>query len=118
MSTICPCMYPMIIFDNRYDEQIEYLAIPKEIIKEKGDITLPEIEIINLKGKEWMAVTWNTLSHNNVKDYDVNDHIVIAGCDISSMVEKEGKLRCDEKKIYIVLHPMDEWLDHHVIELK
>lgn len=117
-------MYPMIIIDSRYDENIEYFAMPKEIIKDKNDtITLPIIEIIetDLKGKpgEFVAVMWNEMyGTENIKEYVVNDHLVMAGCDISSMIDKNGKLQCDEKKIYLVLHPMDEWLDHHVVELR
>lgn len=127
--------------------EIEYLLIPFEIIdSEKGmkaleeaGIKIPDMELMDheMIGSTtgiigtYMGVIWKEPAKDemtgklidHLKPYDVRGHIVYTGCDIS-LVHKEmdrfGKeiLQCSEKGIYIVLHPLDEWTSHHMVELK
>jgi hypothetical protein len=53
-----------------------------------------------------------------MKKYDVVGHVVFAGCELSEASKGEdGILACDEKSIFKVLHPAEEWIEKHVIEL-
>lgn len=113
-----------MIVDNRdgKDKVIEYLAMPVEVIK-GGGMPVPDIELIQTEGldgiiRDYIAVVWQELKHNNTKKYDVAGHIVIAGCDPSTASkEDDGSLICTDKNVYIVLHPVQEWIDQHIIEL-
>lgn len=117
---VCPCKYPLHVIDNRDDDEIEYLAFPDDYIDDvDGEIAVPEFDIIEEKGfdgkvHEYMAVMWHDPSNAITKKYDVAEHIVIAGCESKS----DGKkIQCKKKELYIVMHPLDEWLEHHVVEL-
>lgn len=116
--TNCPCEFPLDIIDKRAGKEIEYLAMPFDLIKSgikpPEDIDVVEEEIEGKKSK-FVAVIWKKPSEkDDVKKYLVRGHIVIAGCEPSL---KEGKLQCDEKDLYMVLHPAEEWLDYHIVEL-
>lgn len=133
--TICSCLYPLHIVDKRDSvsdkDSIEYLAIPQEVIDEMGKkINIPSFEPVKDKGfdgivREYVKVIWADSSGAMTKRYDVNDHIMIIGCDtpkckIHSSTSKEGKhkgCKCDEKEVYAVLHPLDEWHSHHIVEI-
>lgn len=124
MAHICICRYPLIIIDGRDGKNIEYLAFPTEVIK-TTDLNIPEIELISTEGldgvkRDYVAVMWQQLpDHSNFKKYDVVGHIVTAGCHPSEAAqESDGSLYCESKDIYLVLHPADEWILQHVIELK
>lgn len=118
MVYVCPCRYPILIIDKRddegydegYDEEdhITYIAVPE------GITNLPLC--IHVKD-DFVVVKWKHIqSHDHVKEYETNEHIVIAGC--SSPIEmKNGQLKCDDKDIYEVSHPIDDWLDDHIRDI-
>lgn len=121
ISMVCPCEYPLVFVDDRYSERIEYISIPDEVFDEMGEIRKPEFEVVEEEGfdkniHKYMAVLWKNPKDATTKKYDINDHIVVAGCDFP--MSKKGKLRCAEKEIYVVLHPIDEWKEHHMIKVK
>lgn len=53
-------------------------------------------------------------SNTNIKSYEVNEHLVYAGCEID---ELSGKKYCKDKQLYLVLHPIEEWNSFHVRKL-
>lgn len=123
MTHICVCKFPLMVIDNRDDRSIEYIAMPIEVIK-NGDISVPEIEYEEVEGfdgiiKSYIAVKWQKIKDGDiVRKYDIVGHIVTAGCELSeSSKGEDGKLQCSEKSIYTVLHPAEEWVEQHVIEL-
>lgn len=137
----CPCLYPLVIKRGgkyylafpedetdiieklgRYSfieakgtddgNEIKYLAYPEDhVIK----ILKLEIDIKKYQGDDYVAVKYKDIeSIDHIKEYFTNDHLVLAGC--RAPVEMEGKhLKCEYKEIYMSLHPIDEWTDHHVI---
>ena len=118
MTHICSCEYPLLIVDDRSGKAIEYLAIPTEVIRNDmgGEPFEPVINTVETEGLDhvirmYMAVVWKEPDHDGIKAYDVAGHIVYAGCSLEN-------LQCDTKSIYVVLHPIDDWLSHHIIELK
>ena len=97
--------------------------MPIEIIKD-GDMPIPDIEYEKTEGldgiiRDYIAVTWQKVKDGDVvKKYDVNSHVVTAGCQLGeASKEEDGKLACDEKNIYVVLHPIEEWIEQHIVEL-
>lgn len=121
MAHICVCKFPLIIIDNREGKTIEYIAMPTEIVS-GGDMPVPTIEFIETEGldgikRDYIAVQWQELTHDNVKEYDVAEHVVIAGCDPSSVSIVDGELKCESKDIYLVLHPFKDWTTQHFIQL-
>jgi hypothetical protein len=121
MVYVCVCKYPLIIIDNRDGDNVEYTAMPTDLI-EGGDIPAPTIVPIKTEGldgilRDYIAVQWQQLAHQNIKGYDVIGHVVYAGCEPSEIKIVNGEVKCDSKKIYIVLHPAEEWIDHHMIQL-
>lgn len=125
---ICVCRYPIMLTDKRDGLDNEFICIPVEII-DGENIPTPQIELVkedsllfdeslrkfikendfDNKTKEWIVVKWNKPS-NVTKKYNVNNHIVIAGC-------PEDQLECDSKSIYEVYHPVDEWYSDHMMEI-
>lgn len=121
MAHICVCKFPLIIIDTREGRAIEYIAMPREIV-DGGDMPVPTIEPIETEGldgikRRYIAVQWQELTHDNVKEYDVAGHVVIAGCDPSSVSIVDGEWKCESKDIYLVLHPFDDWAIQHFIQL-
>lgn len=128
MVHICSCHYPLIIIDER-DKKIvdgkeigviEYLALPIEVIRNDmgGEPFEPSIddefhEIEGFDGivRQYVKVTWKEPDHDGIKKYDVVGHIVQAGC-------PEDQLQCETKGIYAVYHPLEEWIEHHIVVLK
>jgi hypothetical protein len=124
MSDVCICKYPLMITDKREGQEVEYLAMPLEII-EGGIVPVPDIEVQNTEGldgikRRYVAIKWKDITPDlHVKKYDViGGHIVFAGCELSeALKEDNGNLRCDAKSIYKVLHPYEEWIENHVVEI-
>lgn len=112
-----------MIIDSRDGRSIEYLAMPVEVIK-GADISVPDIDYEETEGLDgiirgYISVKWQKVKDgDSVRKYDIVGHIVIAGCELSEMSkEEDGQMVCTEKSIYTVLHPIEEWIDEHVIEL-
>ncbi len=125
MAHICTCKFPLLIIDSRdgKGKEIEYLAMPIQTI-EGGDMSVPDIEYVETEGfdgitRGYISVTWKKVEKGDiVKKYDVVGHIVTAGCQPEDASKGEdGMLVCDEKNIYVVLHPIEEWIDRHIIDL-
>ena len=123
MTNICVCKYPLMIIDKREAKEIEYLAMPLEII-DGAEMPVPDIEIQDTEGldgifRRYVAVKWKDITPDlHVKKYDVVGHVVFAGCELSETLKEEnGNLHCDTKSIYKVLHPFDEWKENHVISI-
>lgn len=114
---ICTCKFPILVKDMRNgiaEEMIIFYGIPLDVITDVGTEP-PEMEIVDkvspsgIKGK-YMKVTWLE-PHSATSEHEVIDHIVVAGCE-------EGVELCDDKSVYIVYHPIEEWYARHVIEVK
>lgn len=138
--TICTCLYPLHIVDKRDsidgEEPIEYLAIPQEVIDEMGDkIKVPKIEMVKEEGfdgikRDYVKVVWADPSGSGTmtKRYDINDHIMVIGCDSpkckigkktrSGRSGHKSGCKCEEKEVYTVLHPLEEWHAHHIVEVR
>lgn len=118
MVHICVCKYPLIILDNRDGNNIEHIAMPTELI-DGGYIPSPTIVPVTIEGVDYMAVEWQEHKDNDhIKEYEVVGHKVLAGCEPSEIKIANGAVTCDTKKIYVVLHPKDEWTTKHIVELK
>lgn len=153
--SICSCLYPLHIIDKRDvrdgldKDPIEYLAIPQEVIDELGlndndngngngngyrKIKIPKIKMVRDFGldgvkRDYVKVIWADSGMAMTKRYDVNDHVVVVGCDIPEACRvgksehgksKSGhkcKIKCEEKEVYEVLHPLEEWHSHHIVEI-
>ncbi len=115
---ICTCKFPILVQDKRDagegEEMIAFYGIPLDVIEDVGTEP-PEMEIVEqvspsgVSGK-YMKVTW-IKPHSNTAMYEVAGHLMVAGCE-------EGAESCDIKSIYVVYHPIKEWYDRHVIEVK
>jgi len=112
-----------MVVDNREGQEIEYLAMPLEII-EGGEMPVPDIEVQNAEGldgivRQYVAIKWKDITPDlHVKKYDVVGHVVFAGCELSeTLKEEDGGLKCDAKSIFMVLHPFEEWVENHIIEI-
>jgi hypothetical protein len=122
------------------DQDVKFLAIPFETARVRG-IEIPEIDIVDhdipigLLGKDFITkqfvkVKWHKLNDKlndeYTKKYDIREHIVVAGCKHSDALknkefdELEGKekLHCTEKEVFSVLHPIDEFLNQHIMEIE
>ncbi len=102
----CPCSYPLII---KYDDIIS-ITLPLDEFETRDIIEIPEITTAWKKGKKWIKVQWNKDIHNKLKEYNVAEHIVIAGCD-------KNEITCNTKSIYEVYHPIEEWEKYHIIDI-
>lgn len=117
---VCPCMYPLVFIDDRDGDNISYISIPDEVLEEEGGVDYPEFEEVKEEGfdgkmHDYMAVIWKDSKNAITKKYDVNEHIVVAGCDARS----DGKkMKCKKKELYMVLHPIDEWISYHIVSIK
>lgn len=138
-GSICICLYPLHIVDNRNSDSIEYLAIPQEVIDEMDKkINIPSIDVVKEEGfdgiiHDYVKIVWADSSGAMTKRYDVNNHIMVVGCDspkckvsISKTKKssssskdkyKDKGCKCEEKEVYAVLHPLDEWRSHHIVEI-
>lgn len=123
MTHICVCKYPLLIIDKRDGQEVEYLAMPIQVI-EDGELPVPDIDVQETEGLDgiirgYVVVTWKDVTPEmHVKKYDVVGHVVTAGCELSEASKGEdGQLQCDSKSIYTVAHPIEEWINKHIIEL-
>lgn len=113
-------------------QDVKFLAIPFDTVAER-DIDIPEIEMvehdipIGLAGsdfitKNFVKLIWKKPTDEFTKKYEVQGHIVVAGCKHSETikVDEEGteKLKCTEKEIFSVLHPADEFLNQHIMDIE
>lgn len=120
--SVCACLYPLIFVDDRDEDNIKYISIPEEVLEEEGGLDNPEFEKVTEEGfdgelHEYMAVIWKEPKNAHTKKYDVNEHIVVAGCD--AKVDNNGKkIACRKKEMYMVLHPWKEWNDHHIVKIR
>lgn len=69
-------------------------------------------------GKEYVAVLWADPEDADLKETTVNDHLVYSGCSYDELVRKNGKMKCKEPQLYLVLHPKEEWESYHIRNLK
>ena len=104
-----------MITDKRYGGSDVYISIPLEVIGDGIEVPIPDMTIVDEIGfdnikRKYMKVIWQDDIPTWAKRYNVNDHIVIAGC-------QESQLSCDTKSIFAVFHPLDEWNEYHMIEL-
>jgi hypothetical protein len=113
---ICVCKYPIILLDNREGSDVEYFSLPFQVISDEmeGEPFVPEMEVVKTESLTgiigtYMKVTWKK-APSWAKKYDITGHIVLAGC-------PEDARKCDVKSIFEVYHPIDEWIQEHVIEL-
>lgn len=121
MSDVCICRYPLLVRDNRGPEPVDFMSVPIGIFTDR-EFRLPRIERIVLNDTDGnpmncIAVHWKELDHENISTYDVNNHLVIAGCDPSRMSMKDGMLVCNVKDIYTVFHPEEEWDSYHIVDI-
>ncbi len=117
---VCPCKFPLVFVDTRNGKDIEYIAIPGEDFENMDEVSKPEFHQMIEDGPDgeshkYMAVLWKDPHNAVTKKYDVDNHIVIAGC--NAKYANEG-LQCKRKELYVVLHPIDEWKEHHRIAIK
>lgn len=111
-----------MILDKRDGQDVEYLAMPLEVI-EGGELPVPDIDTIETEGLDgivryYVSVTWKPVTPDmHLKKYDVVGHVVTAGCELSETIQGEDGLQCDSKSIYVVLHPIEEWVEKHIIEI-
>lgn len=111
---------------------VKFLAVPFTEVGNRG-IPVPDIEAIyhdvsvgnDIISKQFMELTWQNLDGKHYKKYDIKNHLILAGCEASETSkqfdELEGKevLVCTNKKeIYKALHPIDEFLEKHILELE
>jgi len=87
-----------------------------EINGETFDI--PKLEYTEKNGIEYVAVLWADPKDADLKSYEVNDHLVYAGCNYGDKLKKGGKMVCKEKELFLVLHPKEEWERYHIRNLK
>lgn len=119
---ICTCKYPLIVIDERDSESVEYVSLPLEIADD-GIFYIPTIEYIKTEGldgiiRDYVSVIWKKPADIDVSAYDVDGHVVIAGCEYpEEALENERQRSCDKKSIFVVMHPMNEWIERHIIHL-
>lgn len=114
---VCVCKYPIILLDGRDGSETEYYALPIQVISNEmeGQPFVPDMETVETESLTgiigtYMKVIWKQ-PPPWAKKYDVAGHIVVAGCEEDTRV-------CDAKGIFEVYHPIDEWIQGHIIELK
>lgn len=112
--SICVCKYPLIVTDSRDGTDRDFISIPLEILNGINEIPIPYMEVVDEKDFDdkmatYMKIEWQKIS-KDAKRYNVNDHIVLAGC-------SEDQLSCDTKSIFAVYHPIDEWNEYHMLEI-
>lgn len=125
----------------RDGSDIKFRAMPMKTMDSRGpefraEDIIPESEMVDHEVmlsdgstivKQFMKLKWVPTTDEFLKKYDVKGHIFVAGCKPSELVKEkevdlEGKetevLKCSEKGIFSVLHPIDEYLEKHIAELE
>jgi len=130
---------------NRDGQDIIFLAMPMKTLNSSSrgrdpefriEDIIPESKMVDHEVmlsdgttivKQFMKLIWVPTTDEFLKKYDVKGHIFVAGCKPSGLVKEkitdlEGKevevLKCSEKGIYSVLHPLDDYLEKHILELE
>ena len=118
INITCPCLFPIVltITDEDGDETV-YWALPDDEI-DGQTFDIPKLDYTERDGKDYVAVLWNDPEGADLKSYEVNDHLVFAGCSFGDKLKRGGKMVCREKELYMVLHPKDEWESYHIRNLK
>lgn len=119
MTITCPCLYPTVIDDYRSGRKIEYIAFPEDEFPLPEEMIKPEFEKIKEKGfdgkmHDYIAVIFQNPTNAHTKKYDVNDHIVVMGCNGKVI---DGKVQCKHKDLFMVLHPENEFEKYHKIKI-
>lgn len=102
--------------DEDGDDELIYYAMPEdEELRKPLDIDIVDGE----EGEHFVAVLWrNITGDDHIKEYEVNGHLVFVGCSSEEAMSKNGKFYCGDKDLFLVLHPIDEWLQDHIIEVE
>jgi len=93
-------------------------TIVEEIKNINKNFSIPKLDYTERDGKEYVVVLWEDPEGADLKSYEVNDHLVYAGCSFGDKLKRGGKMVCKEKELYMVLHPKDEWESYHIRNLK
>lgn len=101
---VCPCKYPILLVKDG----IEFFSLPLDVIEEMNEFVVPRIYEKAVEGKDWVVVQWRENMHQGVKKYNSVGHIVFAGCE-------EKDISCDNKSLFEVWHPKEEWEKSHKI---
>lgn len=113
---------------------VNFIAVPFSEVGTRG-IPVPENDIVyhdvkignDIVSKQFTKLTWQKPDGKHFKKYEVRDHYAVAGCEPSetyreSEYDNEGKekevLKCVNKDVFEVLHPIDEFINMHVLELE
>lgn len=98
-------------------DRLRYIFVKEDKID--GQFNKPvDIDVVERDGKDFVAVMWKRPTHyDSIKMYEVNGHFVYAGCSVDEATIKNGKMKCEEKDLYIVLHPIREWADEHIVDI-
>lgn len=104
MNQICPCKYPILFVKD----DIEFYSLPIDVMESMEEpLPIPWIyEHTDLDGKDWIVVQWRENMHEGVKKYNSVGHIVYAGCD-------EKDIKCDNRSLFAVWHPKEDWEKNH-----
>lgn len=106
---------PSFIETKKTDDgdSVKYLAFPEEHVQNMlGKL---DIEVQKFEGNDYVGVKYKDIASSDLmKQYLTNEHTIFAGCSAPVKVGDKG-LKCESKEIYLSLHPIDEWTDHHVI---
>lgn len=109
----CPCLYPVILNVTDSDgDKVKYWSMPEDELDREFEI--PKIQEVIHKNEKYMAVLWHDPGDADLKPYEINEHIVYAGCNFDDKIRKGGKLVCKEKELFLVLHPINEWYSYHI----
>lgn len=105
---VCPCKYPILLIKDG----IEFYALPIDVMEGMEEpLPIPLIhEHKGDDGKDWVIVHWRDDIHGEVKKYDSVEHIIYAGCE-------EKDLKCDNKSLFAVWHPKEDWEKNHKFSL-
>lgn len=98
--------------DGEYS--VNYLAYPEDHVQKMlGKL---DIDIQKFEGNDYVGVNYKDIESSDLmKRYLTNEHTIFAGCGAPVKVGDQG-LKCESKEIYLSLHPLDEWTDHHFID--
>jgi len=114
----CPCLYPIIttITDSDGDKNT-YWGMPDDELDD-GEFKIPKLDYVEQEGVEYVAVIWEDPKDATIKSYEVNGHLVYAGCAYEDLKKSGNKKVCKEKMLFVVLHPKEEWNSYHVRNFK
>ena len=100
------------------DDELNNVATEIKSIIKGQTFEIPKLEYTEKDGKEYVAVLWEDPEGADLKSYEVNEHLVYAGCNFGDKLKRGGKMVCKEKELFMVLHPKEEWESYHIRNLK